>query len=157
MENINVLRKFFKSFMKGDVESMLDCYHENIVFTDQAFGKLEGDEVKSMWRMLLEYDKGDLKISYKDLEADETYGSAKWRAVYFFGKKRRNVINHIESSFKFQDNKIIQHVDQYDMWQWSRQALGWKGYLFGWSNFFQMRIQQKSRLSLEKYRSRIIV
>jgi len=151
MENINLLRAFFKSFIKGDVDSMLECFHENIVFRDQVFGRLEGEEVNKMWRMLLQYGKKNLQISYKDLEADEFSGTAKWRAVYYYGRKRRQVINLIESSFKFQDNKIIEQVDHYDMWKWSGQALGWKGWLLGWSIYFTTKVQEKSREKLRKY------
>jgi len=152
MDNINLLRKFFKSFMNGDIESMLECYHDEVIFYDQVFGELEGEEVKTMWRMLFQYSRGNLQVSYKDLNADDFSGSGKWRAVYHFGQKRRKVINLIESKFKFKDNKIIEHRDHFDLWKWSSQALGWKGWLFGWSYYFQLKIQKKSREKLMTFR-----
>jgi len=151
MENIEVLRKFFKAFMKKDVEAMLECYHTEIVFTDPVFGRLEAKEARKMWRMLLQNKNSDLQISYKDLDANEVQGTAKWRAVYYFSRERRKVINEIASSFKFKDHKIIKHQDDFDVWTWAKQALGWKGWAFGWSADFQAKMQRKSRKMLETY------
>ena len=151
MENIEVLRKFFKAFIKKDVENMLECYHKKVVFIDPVFGRLEANETAKMWRMLMQKNQGDLQISYKDLTADEMQGSAKWRAVYKFGHKRRKVINKIVSNFKFEDNKIIEQHDDFDLWLWSKQAFGWKGWLFGWSADFKSKLRERSRTMLEKY------
>jgi len=152
MENIEVLRKFYKAFVKKDAASMLECYHDKVVFSDPVFGRLEADDTKKMWQMLLQNDKGDLQISYKDLQADENQGSAKWMAVYRFGRQRRKVVNRVVSNFKFQDNKIIEQLDTFDIWLWSKQALGWKGWLFGWTSDFKSKIRSRSVNLLNAYK-----
>jgi hypothetical protein len=41
------------------------------------------------------------------------------------------VINIIQAHFHFQDGLIIKHTDDFDVWKWSKQALGIKkGVLF---------------------------
>jgi hypothetical protein len=61
------------------------------------------------------------------------------------------VVNVITSQFHFQDGLIIKHIDDFDIWKWSKQALGITGFLFGWTGFLQTKIQEKAILSLKKY------
>lgn len=130
---------------------MVACYHKNVIFSDPAFGTLTGDEARNMWRMLLERSQGDLKITFSDVMADEKTGSAKWRAEYTFGQTGRKVVNEITARFEFADGKIIKHTDSFDVWKWSRQALGLKGLLLGWSSFFQRKLNQQTNSQLKKY------
>ena len=45
------------------------------------------------------------------------------------------------------DGKIIKHTDIFDLWEWSKQALGVSGYLLGWSGFMKNKIlfQEKQK------------
>jgi len=45
-------------------------HHKDILFEDPAFGELKGDDAKNMWRMLVERSKGEIQITFKDIEAD---------------------------------------------------------------------------------------
>jgi hypothetical protein len=130
---------------------MVACYHKNVIFSDPAFGTLTGDDARNMWRMLLERSQGDLKITFSDVMADEKTGSAKWRAEYTFGQTGQKVVNEITARFEFADGKIIKHTDSFDVWKWSRQALGFKGLLLGWSSFFQRKLNQQTNSQLKKY------
>ena len=49
---------------------------------------------------------------------------------------------------RFRDGKIIEHTDDFDLWKWSRQALGIKGWLLGWSEFVQKKIRNSAQDSL---------
>jgi hypothetical protein len=42
--------------------------------------------------------------------------------------KQRPVVNRISAQFYFQDG-LIRHTDDFDIWKWSKQALGLTGYL----------------------------
>jgi hypothetical protein len=42
------------------------------------------------------------------------------------------------------------------MWKWSSQALGWKGWLLGWSIYFQTKIREKSREKLNNYQPELM-
>ena len=54
-------------------------------------------------------------------------GSADWTADYLFSKTGRQVFNEIHAEFEFKDGKIFRHHDTFDIWKWSRQALGISG------------------------------
>jgi hypothetical protein len=43
------------------------------------------------------------------------------------------------------------HTDDFDIWKWSKQALGLTGYLFGWTGFMQNKIHRNALRSLKKY------
>lgn len=152
--NLDLLAQYYQSFQNGDAAGMVACYHEEVDFEDPAFGKLHGKEVRQMWTMLLERARGNLEISYSNLQADKYRGSAYWEARYLFSKTGRRVHNKISSRFTFEDGKIIRQKDDFNMWRWSSMALGLPGIFFGFTPFLRKKIQQQSRRLLKKYMER---
>jgi len=151
MDNDKVIHNFYKAFAKGKADEMVAYYHPDIVFEDPAFGKLKGEQAKSMWKMLIERSKGNLKVTFSDVKVVRNSGEVKWEAVYPFGPEKRMVHNIIQAEFEFKDGKIIKHTDKFDLWKWSRMALGWKGILLGWSPLVQNKIKSQSQSLLKKY------
>lgn len=149
--NQQLIEEFYAGFASGHADTMISCYHKDIRFQDPAFGVLHGQDVFDMWQMLIEKSKGNLKIEFSDVKADENSGSAKWIATYVFSKTNRKVINHIEANFEFKDGLIIKHTDDFDIWKWSRQALGFSGLIFGWTRFLQQKIRKQAIQSLRIY------
>jgi ketosteroid isomerase-like protein len=149
--NETTITKFYTAISNSDVTQMCECYHPNVQFRDPVFGLLKGEEVCQMWRMLLERSKGNLKINFSEIKANDHLGSARWIAHYNFSKTNRKVVNTIASKFLFKDGLIIKHTDDFDIWKWSKQALGIKGLLLGWTGFMQKKIQEQARMNLKKY------
>lgn len=104
-----------------------------------------------MWEMLLSRAAGNISISFDNVEADENQGSATWTAIYEYGPKKRKVTNNVRAAFKFQDGKIIEHIDTFDLWKWTKQAMGPVGYLLGWSSFMKAKIQQTTNGQLDAF------
>lgn len=151
MENEQLIRKFYESFARADADSMIACYHDEIEFSDPAFGRLAGADAKNMWRMLVEKSKGNIKIEFSNVAADDRAGSADWTADYIFSRTGRKVFNQIRADFDFKDGRIFRHADAFDFWKWSQQALGLPGLLFGWTPFLQKKFQQTARETLREY------
>nr|WP_294787898.1 nuclear transport factor 2 family protein [uncultured Flavobacterium sp.] len=149
--NEALITKFYTAFANSDAKKMSECYHPKVHFIDPAFGLLKEEQVSKMWTMLLSKSKGNIKIEFSNVKADDSTGSANWTATYNFSKTNRNVINKISAEFVFQDGLIIKHTDNFDVWKWSKQAFGPAGYLFGWTGFFQKKVQKQALLSLEKF------
>ncbi|MDW8848810.1 nuclear transport factor 2 family protein [Flavobacterium sp. MMLR14_040] len=149
--NENLITKFYTAFANADYKTMSECYHPKIHFIDPAFGLLKEEQVSAMWQMLLLRSKGNLKIEFSNVKADDFTGSANWVATYNFSKTNRNVINKISAEFIFQDGLIIKHTDSFDVWKWSKQAFGFKGLLLGWTGFFQDKVKEQALLSLKKF------
>ncbi len=147
-----IISEFYTAFNNLDAEKMADCYHDEIVFEDPAFGVLKGEKAKNMWRMLCESQKGgDFKVVFSNVEFNDEKGKAKWEAFYNFSKTGRRVHNIIEASFKFKDGLIIDHRDNFDLYRWSKQALGFKGTLLGWTAFFKKGLNKQTGHLLQRF------
>ncbi|RKS53528.1 ketosteroid isomerase-like protein [Gillisia mitskevichiae] len=151
MNNKELLEKFYNSFSDGNAQGMIECYHKDITFRDPAFGKLRGSKAKNMWEMLLSKKDSKAIITYKILEIGKEDAKVSWTAHYKYGPKKRNVINKVIANFEFRDGKIINHTDKFDLWSWSKQALGASGYLLGWSSYMRDQIQKKTGSLLNSY------
>ena len=148
----NVMERFYTAFTALDAKTMCDCYHEDAEFYDHAFGQLNVDEVKAMWKMLVSSQKGKaFEVNFYDIKEDQQVGSASWEAHYTFSKTGRRVHNIIQAEMHFSEGKIIKHVDHFDLHRWAGQALGLSGKVLGWTPFFKRKLQQQTRSALESY------
>ncbi|MCK8523265.1 nuclear transport factor 2 family protein [Aquimarina sp. D1M17] len=147
-----VIEKFYTAFSKLDADTMISCYHDDIVFEDPGFGKLEGERAKAMWQMLCANAR-DFTLEYSDVKANDTSGSAHWEAKYTFSQTGRKVHNRIDAEFEFKDGKIIKHTDHFNLHRWASQAIGWKGKLLGGTGFFKKKLIQQTNRLLDKYMS----
>lgn len=152
----NVVENFYKAFSELNEEKMVACYHNDIEFTDPAFGTLHGERAKNMWRMLVQSQKNkDFIVTYSNVSANNHSGSAKWEAQYTFSKTGRKVHNIISANFSFKDGLIIAHTDTFNLHKWSKQALGFKGYLLGGTHFFKRKLRQQTNALLDKFESKM--
>ncbi len=77
--------------------------------------------------------------------------TAHWEPVYSFSQTGRHVHNIIDAEFEFKDGKIIRHIDTFDFWRWSKQALGAPGLLLGWSSFLRNKVSTMAAKSLTAF------
>ncbi len=145
-----LIERFYTSFQRLDWKGMNACYHEDAFFYDPAFGNLNATQVKAMWEMLCR-NAVDLRITFSDIKADDEYGSCNWQANYVFTVTGRPVINHIKAHFQFHEGKIVEHMDHFNVWKWSRQALGMPGLLLGWSPFVHNKVRKMATQRLAKF------
>jgi len=148
----NPIESFYKAFTDMDVETMVSHYHDNVWFADPAFGALKGEHAKNMWRLLISSQKGKpFIVKAYDIKCTETEGSATWEAEYLFGQSRRKVHNVIHAKFKLHDGKIISHLDEFNLHRWATQAMGFSGWLIGWTAFFRSKLNKQTNALLNKY------
>lgn len=148
--NTELIHRFYTAFGERDHEAMAACYRDDAEFSDPVFQNLKGAEVGAMWRMLCLRGK-DLAITFDGVEADDSEGRANWQAVYSFGATGRKVHNRIAASFVFEEGAIRRHKDVFDLYRWTRMALGPPGILLGWSGLIQNKVRRQAMGSLEKF------
>ena len=148
--NAELITRFYTAFQKRDAEGMVACYAPEVTFSDPVFPALQGEGARGMWRMLCARGK-DLRLEFSAVQADDRTGSAHWEAWYSFSATGRKVHNIIDASFTFSNGRIASHVDRFDLYRWSRQALGAKGELLGWTPLVQNAIRRTAARSLESY------
>ena len=127
-----LIHSLYEALGRRDGASMAACYHPGASFSDPVFTALCGSEVGDMWRMLTSRAK-DLRCEASDVEADALTGSANWVAHYTYSATGRAVVNRIHAQFRFRDGAIAEHVDAFNLWKWSAQAIGLPGTLLGWT------------------------
>lgn len=149
-DNNILLSTFYTAFQQRDYASMIACYHPDIHFSDPVFTDLHGKRAGAMWHMLCERGT-DLQVTFSNIQADNAKGQAHWEATYSFGKNGRLIHNSIDATFAFQDGKIIRHQDNFDLWKWTRMALGASGIFMGWSAVVQGKVRKTAVSGLNKF------
>lgn len=150
--NAELITRFYQAFQQLDAEAMAACYTADVQFSDPVFTDLRGAEAVDMWRMLASRAQG-FSLSFSEVQADERQGSARWVATYLFSQTGHTVVNDIQARFVFRDGKISQHQDSFDLWRWSRQALGSKGLLLGWTPLVKNAIRAQAAKGLAAFRA----
>lgn len=148
--NEQVIQKFYEAFHARDAAGMTACYDPNVIFSDPAFGRLEGEKATAMWHMLCGRAK-DLQVTVRNIQVDDRSGSADWEAKYLFGPNHRPVHNVVKAAFDFRNGKIVKHTDSFDMWKWTRMALGGIGTVLGWSPLLTSAVRKSVRRQLDEY------
>jgi hypothetical protein len=149
-EHLDIIKRYYTAFQNKDYKTMQDCYSDKAHFSDPIFTDLNADEVKAMWKMLCINGK-DLELKFDNIQANENSGSADWVATYTFSKTGNRVINKVHSSFKFDNNKIVDQKDQFNFYDWAYLALGLPGILFGWTLLIKNKVRRSARKSLDKF------
>jgi ketosteroid isomerase-like protein len=151
--NRELIQRFYAAFDACDGGTMAAAYAHDATFQDPVFGTLTGKDVGDMWRMLTDRAR-DLKVELLEFDADEATGTAHWQARYEFAATGRPVINDVHGWFRFADGLIIEHVDDFSFFAWSRQALGRTGLAVGWSPLGRRIVGRRARAELDRYRAR---
>ncbi len=144
-----LIEDFYTAFAKLDSETMAACYHSEIHFSDPVFPELRGQSAGNMWRMLCGSAK-DLRIESSAIEASDTTGKAHWDAFYTF-RTGRKVENRIDARFEFKDGLMIRHADSFDLWKWTRMALGPVGTVLGWTPIIKNKVRGMAAKQLTKF------
>ncbi len=150
--NAQLLQRLYGAFAVKDAATMATCYAPDAHFADPVFD-LQGPEVGAMWTMFCERGR-DMKIEWRDIRADDKAGSAHWEPRYTFSVTGRPVHNRIDSAFTFRDGLIVTQRDTFDLWRWSRMALGVKGALLGWTPMVRNAIRGEARRNFDNWRAR---
>ncbi|QXG42132.1 nuclear transport factor 2 family protein [Pseudomonas viridiflava] len=148
--NSALITRFYEAFAQLDAEAMIACYTDDVLFSDPVFDELRGRQAGDMWRMLTSRAK-DFSVVFDQVRADDRSGSAHWVATYLFSQTGRTVVNDIQARFVFRDGLICEHHDHFDLWRWSRQALGAKGLLLGWTPMVQNAIRGQAQKGLKTF------
>ncbi len=155
MDKTLVVQNFYQAFSDLDAEKMVGFYHDEVRFEDPAFGPLEGEDARDMWRFLVMRGKDSLEIRYGNIEEVDGKVRAEWVASYLYGPVKRRVINFVNATFEIDDSgKILSHKDKFSLWKWSRQALGFHGLLLGWTPWLHGQIRAQSLRFLQIFQSK---
>lgn len=152
MSNRTLIETFYAAFQQRDYAGMSACYHQEVHFSDPVFVDLHGNQARAMWHMLCERGQ-DLEVTFSQVQANGMTGSAHWEATYTFSTGRK-VHNIIEAAFTFQEGKIINHRDSFNLWRWTRMALGSTGLFLGWTPLVKNKVRATAVSGLNQFIAR---
>jgi hypothetical protein len=101
--------------------------------------------------MLTGNPDSDLRVELHEHAADDATGTAHWIAYYTFPQTGRPVVNDIRATFRFADDRIVEHTDKFDFQRWARQALGPVALLLGWTGLIQKKVRGQARGRLDEF------
>jgi ketosteroid isomerase-like protein len=152
--NKETIRRFYAALDRHDGDAMAACYAPAPTFRDPAFGELRGDQVGAMWRMLTSR-ADDLEVELHEHDADDRTGSAHWIARYTFTQTGRKVVNDVRATFAFDGGLISDHVDEFSLGRWARQALGPMGWAITAVPPLGGSVRRKARANLDQYMAEV--
>jgi hypothetical protein len=135
--NAQTIRRYFGCLAAGDYSGMAACLHEDVEFHDLGFDLVGRTAVSLMWQLICLKKEG-IRVSVRNVVADDTSGSAEWECQYDFqtapDEPARPVHNRINATFRFDPvtGLIRKHHDTCDFWTWFEQAMGAKGTAMRW-------------------------
>ncbi|HTU98644.1 MAG TPA: nuclear transport factor 2 family protein [Solirubrobacteraceae bacterium] len=147
--NDELIERFYAAFARCDGDAMAECYGPTAHFSDPVFVDLHHDEPGAMWRMLTGRSR-DLVVVLGEHEADSTEGRARWTADYTFSNGNK-VHNDVLARFRFEGGLIVEHIDSFSFYAWSRQALGGVGRFLGWTPLIRTMVRGKAREGLDEF------
>jgi len=150
-DNKALIARFYAAFAARDESSMAAAYAPGARFEDPVFCRLTGIQAGAMWRMLTSRPGSDLQIELPEHDAQDATGTAHWIARYTFARTGKHVINDIHSHFRFENGLVIEQVDHFSFWRWSRQAFGPVGLLAGWTPFLRNAVRRKASADLASF------
>ncbi len=145
-----LIQRFYAAFDRRDGDTMAACYAPDARFSDPVFPDLRGSRPGDMWRMLTSQAR-ELRVEPLQHAADETTGSAHWRAHYVFTQTGRPVVNDVRATFRFAGGLIAEHTDAFGFHRWARQALGTSGLLLGWTPLLRGAVRKRAAASLDRF------
>ena len=150
--NAELVTNFYAAFAAGDHAAMASAYADDATFSDPVFPRLSADEARAMWRMFCT-SGNDIAVTFGNVTADDATGSARWEAVYAFPKTGRQVQNKIAAAFTFRDGLIVRHEDRFDLYRWTRMALGPVGLALGWTPIVKNQVRGQAAAQLKRFQT----
>ena len=149
--NEQLIERFYAALNAHDPAPMVAAYRDDATFSDPVFPRLDAAGVRAMWTMFCTSPGTDLRVEASGISCSDTEGRAHWDAHYTFSATKRAVVNRIDARFTFVDGRIQSHVDTFDLWRWTRMALGPAGAVLGWSPLVQGKVRTQAARALAKF------
>lgn len=115
MINEVIVNKFLNCYKEHDYKGMHECLDNRVIFSDFAFKKIIGSQVRAMWHWYcIPYstrEKAVNVLNHEVLRTSDNIVYSKYRVSYLLGNKKRKVEYNIAAEFTLKDNKIISQKD----------------------------------------------
>lgn len=146
----------YAAFKRLDPAAMQAAYAPGARFSTPLFQLQGAGEIGAMWALLCDaIDRRSLdpwRIDIEDVEATAQRGRARWQPHWRIRSSGRVVQGQADAEFSFDKHgRILSHDERFSVWHWSRQALGLRGALLGWTPLWRRQIGAWARQALRDH------
>jgi hypothetical protein len=162
MKNEEIVLDFLAAYERHDFRGMAIHLDEKVVFSDLAFRRLAGDDVRAMWAWFCEPSetRDNQPVNIRNIQITRTQGEhvqARYEVDYTLTettKPRRSIRYVIQSDFTLGGRRIVSQRDTPTISQFAfaRMALGFPGCLLGLTPLFKLLLRKKMCKKLLEYR-----
>lgn len=147
---------FYAAFKRLDPAAMQAAYAPGARFSNPLFQLQGSEEIGALWALVCtaihrkRLDQWRLDVS--EVEATAQRGRARCQPHWRIRASGRVVQGVSDAEFSFdKQGRILSHVERFSFWHWSRQALGLRGALLGWTPLWRDQVGAWARQSLHAY------
>ncbi len=157
MTNREVVMSFFASYQKHDAAGMYSCLDSQVEFSDLAFHKITGANVRAMWQWFCVPTESRTKPvsvpSFEVLKAEGDSVQARYEVAYTL--EGGHAVNYvIRSEFTLSGGKIVNQNDTPTIsnFQFAKMALGFPKCILGLTPMFKPIIRREMGSKLAAFR-----
>jgi hypothetical protein len=157
MTNREVVMSFFASYQRHDAAGMHSCLDPQVEFSDLAFRKITGANVRAMWQWFCVPTESRTKPvsvpSFEVLKAEGDCVQARYEVDYTL-EGGHAVSYVIHSDFTLSNGKIVGQVDKPTIsnFQFAKMALGYPKCILGLTPMFKPIIRREMGSKLAEFR-----
>lgn len=158
MTNREVVSSFLAAYQAHDYVRMHSCLDGNAKFSDLAFQRITGADVRAMWHWFCvrtESREHPVSVlSFEILNAAADHVEARYQVDYTL--ERRHKVNYvIQSDFTLRDGRIVRQVDEPTIsnFEFAKMALGFPKCLLALTPWFQRILRRQMSGKLADFRS----
>ncbi len=147
---------FYAAFKRLDPAAMQAAYAPEARFSTPLFQLQGAEQIGALWAMLCDaIDRRSLdqwRLEVSEVEATAQRGRARWQPHWRIRASGCVVQGVTDAAFSFDSRgRILSHDECFSFWHWSRQALGLRGVLLGWTPLWRDHVGAWARQSLHDY------
>jgi hypothetical protein len=144
------IETYFDAFSKGDYRTMRSLCDPKITFNDPVYTSLQGKSVFALHHFMAER-RICPTITIRSISEKGNRVKVKWTNEYEYATYKTHISIDVRSIFHFEHTSIISQTDQYNLWKWSKMALGFTGTYLGWTPMFRSTLRRSSQQSLATF------
>ena len=154
--NRDIVNSFFTYYQMHEPTGMHSCLDPQVEFSDLAFAKISGPEVRAMWHWFcVPYGSRKEPVhvpSFFIVDEEGDHVRAEYQVKYSLGP--RHLVDYsIQTDLTLKDGKIVRQIDRLMIsnYQFARMALGFPQCLLALTPLFRPLIRRKTAKKLAEF------
>ena len=150
MNNLKTVVTFFEAYQRHDADGMFKCLDPDIEFSDLAFERIQGDDVRMMWRW---FCKKPVEVpTFQTVLSDGERVRVHYRVKY--SVEGGGIVDYvIQADLVLREGRIFRQVDSPTIsnFTFAKMAMGFPKCLLALTPLFKPLVRRRMRKSLDDF------